>query len=315
MHATKDNSSNGSFDSTIKTHQFDLKIPVIDGKKHLPLAGTTYQLLQNNRVIRTTTSGPDGILSFLDVPVGSYFLEELCKMPGYIIHHTHSLVEIEQTGAIWIENIPIGHVFLTEYQAPTFSVQVKDTQENPVKNTIFHLTKDTVLQETLCTDTDGRFITGPLQIGTYILREATPSPGYLPNTSSYHILVNEKGELWKGGILQVGDFFINSQRQMIHIVGVKKWIDQENIENTRPQITTICLYQNETLIDTQDIKTNTLVPFTFTDLPEYDKNGNLYNYTITEKNLPNGYQTYVVGYTIASTLLSKEKGKKKASSK
>ena len=89
----------------------------------------------------------------------------------------------------------------------------------------------------------------------------------------------------------------------ISIEGTKKWLDNGNEDNTRPEQPedfTLTLKQNgEEVTDlaAQGIKfewsgtdnSDNQWTYTFSNLPKYDPQGNLYTYTVTEENVPGGY--------------------------
>lgn len=95
--------------------------------------------------------------------------------------------------------------------------------------------------------------------------------------------------------------------EKIEIVGEKRWNDGEH--KARPLSITIILYQNGIEYDRKEVKMEDNWKYTFTDLPKYDQNGNLYVYTVKEETIP-GYSSTVEGTIITNTKLTDIEGEK-----
>ena len=70
----------------------------------------------------------------------------------------------------------------------------------------------------------------------------------------------------------------------VDITATKTWVDNDNINLKRPSQVKLQLKNGDTIIQEQilDVTTENTQSYTFTDLPEYDKNGNEIEYTIDE---------------------------------
>ena len=85
----------------------------------------------------------------------------------------------------------------------------------------------------------------------------------------------------------------------IEISGVKTWVDENNLDGSRPASITINLLANGVIIDTKTVTEADDWAWTFSDLPRY-KNGEEIVYTITEEAVA-GYETVVDGFNVTNT--------------
>ncbi|TFJ93066.1 Cna B-type domain-containing protein [Lentibacillus salicampi] len=82
------------------------------------------------------------------------------------------------------------------------------------------------------------------------------------------------------------------------VEGTKTW--QDDNEDDRPDSIQVNLLQNNVVIATEDVTTEDNWAYSFTDLDKYDEEGALYDYTVTEKDVP-GYDSEVNGHDITNT--------------
>ena len=70
----------------------------------------------------------------------------------------------------------------------------------------------------------------------------------------------------------------------VDIAATKTWVDNDNINLKRPSQIKLQLKNGDTVLQEQvlDVTTENTQSYTFTDLPEYDENGNTIEYTIDE---------------------------------
>ncbi|KAF1304626.1 Cna B-type domain-containing protein [Candidatus Enterococcus willemsii] len=89
---------------------------------------------------------------------------------------------------------------------------------------------------------------------------------------------------------------LNNKLQLIDVSGQKSWVDDNNEFNTRPSSITLKLLRNgqqakdatgADIVQTVDAKANW--SYTFTGLPEFDKEGNKITYTVEEESV-SGYK-------------------------
>ncbi|MFW7431212.1 Cna B-type domain-containing protein [Vagococcus carniphilus] len=102
--------------------------------------------------------------------------------------------------------------------------------------------------------------------------------------------------------------------ELTKISGQKLWKDEDNKYQTRPDLITVELYQNDSKVPlkTQQVKPNKAGEwlFEFEDLPKYDSELNEFKYTLKEVSVKN-YTSKVEGTTITNTLTKEtEPGKK-----
>lgn len=102
--------------------------------------------------------------------------------------------------------------------------------------------------------------------------------------------------------------FTNSP--LIDILVTKTWVDFDNTYETRPDTIDLDLYKKvngaDVKVDKEPVRADSdsdpnTWEYKFTDLPKYDENGALIEYTITEADVP-GYTKEVDGYTVTNTL-------------
>ncbi|OJG45761.1 hypothetical protein RV04_GL002050 [Enterococcus hermanniensis] len=85
---------------------------------------------------------------------------------------------------------------------------------------------------------------------------------------------------------------------MTSFAGEKVWKDQGDKDKLRPEKVTIALLQNGKQIAQTETSAKEKWHYQFEKLAKYDRNGDRYDYTVKEINVPNGYQSTVVGHTI-----------------
>ena len=98
-----------------------------------------------------------------------------------------------------------------------------------------------------------------------------------------------------------GNDVINTVTGITEVSGTKTWKDNNNEYKTRPESITINLLQNGKQINSKEIGESSDWAYEFKNLPEYDKDGVKYNYTVTEEEVT-GYVTEISGYDVINTL-------------
>ena len=83
----------------------------------------------------------------------------------------------------------------------------------------------------------------------------------------------------------------------IAVQGTKTWLDDNSEE--RPESITVNLLQNGQVIDSQVVTAETDWAYTFDGLPEFDQQGIVYTYTITEDPIE-GYETTINGFDVTN---------------
>ena len=97
------------------------------------------------------------------------------------------------------------------------------------------------------------------------------------------------------------------------LTGAKNWVDSGNAYETRPETVTLTLYraiengEPETVTGFTPVWENTETDtwtWKYSGMPKYDRQGNLYTYTVAEEPVP-GYETaYGDNNAITNTLLT-----------
>jgi len=92
----------------------------------------------------------------------------------------------------------------------------------------------------------------------------------------------------------------------IDIEGSKVWNDEDNLHKTRPSSIQIELLADGVVVETRTVSgSGSQWSYSFTNLPEFDENGDRISYTVRETSV-DGYQSSVSGYQITNSLIPKE---------
>ncbi len=160
------------------------------------------------------------------------------------------------------------------------------------------------------TDTNGNAVTKTLNINSYGFEftnlDKYDSNGVLIN---YRVVeLDSNGDiLYDGSSFSVGndgDTYVVSYDESTNTItntltgttevsGTKTWNDNNNNDRVRPSSITVWLRQDETFYQSAVVTADDNWTYTFTNLPKYDDNGELYTYVITEEDVEN----YVPSYT------------------
>ena len=89
----------------------------------------------------------------------------------------------------------------------------------------------------------------------------------------------------------------NVRAEKMTVAGTKTWLD-DNSED-RPATITVELLQNGELFDTQEVSLETGWTYQFTDLEKFDKDGQPYSYSITERAVE-GYESTIDGFDVTN---------------
>src|SRR5699024_1043628 len=87
------------------------------------------------------------------------------------------------------------------------------------------------------------------------------------------------------------------------VSGTKRWKD-DTVED-RPDSIKVNLLRNDVVVDTEEVTADDHWEYTFSDLEKYDLEGQSYNYTVKEQDVP-GYDSEVNGYDITNTRSEKK---------
>lgn len=155
-----------------------------------------------------------------------------------------------------------------------------------------------------------------LPTGTYTVTET----GMQPEGTSYATTVNDVASNTRSGVLTVTTGgsanieFVNTANTKFDYSATKAWSDYKNAFGTRPESLTLTLQRvvsGGTSQQVEDALTPTVVKndqnnqwtYTWSDLPNYDADGNLYTYSVVENTVPDGYdKSGDYGNSITNTL-------------
>ena len=151
----------------------------VNGGGEPPLAGVTIELVQNGVVIATTTTGPDGTYTFIDLPAGDYTVREV-QPDGYGSSSPNEVsvnLTPGQTQTVdfadTVSSIA-GHVFVDSNNDG-----VRQAGEAPIAGVVVTLTGTDAaggaVNRTTTTNASGEWIIDDLLAGTYGVVETQPA--------------------------------------------------------------------------------------------------------------------------------------------
>lgn len=151
----------------------------VNGGGEPPLAGVTIELVQNGVVIATTTTGPDGTYSFVDLPAGDYTVREV-QPDGYGSSSPNEVsvnLTPGQTQTVdfadTVSSIA-GHVFVDSNNDG-----VRQPGEAPIAGVLVTLTGTDAaggaVTRTATTNASGEWVIDDLLAGTYVIVETQPA--------------------------------------------------------------------------------------------------------------------------------------------
>jgi len=93
---------------------------------------------------------------------------------------------------------------------------------------------------------------------------------------------------------------VTDKKATVEVTGTKTWDDNNDQDGKRPDSITVNLLANGTVVDTKTVTADDNWTYTFSDLDQYDADGNEIAYTVSEE-MVDGYTTVVDGYNITNT--------------
>ena len=167
---------------------FNLKKPVltiekIDGQTGNPVAGTKFEIKKSDgTVLGTVTTGADGKvtigmqggeLGYLDPD--TYTVTEVFVPEPYVLSKEHKDIKLEggDTKTLLFANLEMPTITVEKYDEKTgeklpgaqFGIYEQEDLARPIAEGM--------------TDADGRFTSGKIQPGTYVVKEINPPQGYM----------------------------------------------------------------------------------------------------------------------------------------
>lgn len=157
-------------------------------EQHQPLAGVIFGLYnEDETLVCTATTDENGIATFEKIPYGSYFIQELTPLPGYIRDYTRTPVTID--GRYINPTEPLA----TISNCPTEILLLKvDEQGKALSGAEFGLFDEagSLIQQAV-SDVEGILRFTHVPYGTYTIRETTAPDGYLLSKYGIRITLNE----------------------------------------------------------------------------------------------------------------------------
>ena len=156
--------------------------------QHRPLEGVEYGLFREDGTLQATAvTDSDGLATFEQIPYGSYTIEEIKQLPGYVKDSTEAPIMVD--GTFHNPDAPIA----TLTNCPTeLLVQKVDQNNVALAGAQFGLfdEKDELVM-TAVSDVEGlvRFVGAA--VGKYTIREMIAPEGYLLNRDVIHVTLDE----------------------------------------------------------------------------------------------------------------------------
>lgn len=172
----------------------------------LPLENSVFTLQDlDTNTIDTQTTNSNGSITFHNIPVGNYKVEQTSVSPGYILNSQIFDIDLNESNDNFlinlgnpIENIPIqGNVSLRKVGIKSNT----DTSLLPLEGVEFTIfkdeNKDSQLDngdseiEVLKTDINGEILSSNLAFGNYIIQETKALPGYINNNYLESFIIDD----------------------------------------------------------------------------------------------------------------------------
>lgn len=182
----------------------------INGVTGAPLAGALYSLFLGTVLIANTYSTETGAVSFENLLPGVYELSETSPPAGFQPNPTRLQVVVHPDGSVTILGEEANGYRLTNTPAMTLAFQKLDAGTNqPLAGAVFQLTSNGTVIATAASGADGTVNFGLLPPGTYVLTETSVLVGFVPNESSYQVVIGADGTITVNGIA-LGDFAVKN---------------------------------------------------------------------------------------------------------
>ena len=165
---------------------------------------------------------------------------------------------------------------------------------------------ENLLVAQVTTNENGEASVGDLLKDNYTVQEIAAPQGYILSNEKYTVSA-DSFDASNTALLKVTNVK-SGQKRSVEVT--KKWVDAGNKAQLRPNKVTVELLRNgEATGDTLDLSQDNAWKAAFTDLPKYDDNSKLFNYSIREKAVE-GYSPAVsgtqgLGFTVTNTINTK----------
>ncbi|WP_270598635.1 SpaA isopeptide-forming pilin-related protein [Enterococcus asini] len=185
----------------------DFSFTKFAGDGETPLSGVTFTLTGTGYSDKAVSAAETGLVSFTDLPVGTYTLAEIETVDGYQIPTDTWEVAVTDVEGELVVNSPFKDDKLVNELKPfDFTVFKEDELERALEGATFKLEKKddaSFLTQTLPNDQDNaprsEFLFTNLTPGTYILTETKAPEGYTGLSGPVEIVIEDDGTVTIGG--------------------------------------------------------------------------------------------------------------------
>ena len=176
--------------ATVQPQKGSLQITKTD-ELGSPLSGVEFTLYDSSRnTIASLTTDSSGVVTFANLPLGSYYYAETAALPGYVLDSTQYPVTITTAGQTVQKT-------MTNSQSKG-SLKIIKTDENgtPIASTGFCLYDSSGTKiKSGSTDSSGVLIFADLPLGDYYYQESFAIPGYALDDTMYPVSITEAGQV------------------------------------------------------------------------------------------------------------------------
>ncbi len=205
---------------TITIKKYGESLVINDNKyyfKAKELEGVTYALYSSdNELIKELTTNEHGEITYENLELGTYFLKETKTKNGYIIDEVIHKIELTENNNE--KEVLAKLTLINNLEKGKLIIKKKDANNlNPIKDTIFEIIFNEKIIFEGITNEDGILEIDNLPLGTYIIKEKTPSQGYIKSDDDYIIDIITNKEVKEIEIYNIPDTNIDLSLNFIYI--------------------------------------------------------------------------------------------------
>src|SRR5690625_3033547 len=258
------------------------KLDTTYGQDVNPLEGITFQVIdqETQEVLKTAITDAEGHADFGRLLFGTYILKEVNTPEGYV-GFGEQVIEINEP---YDPSAEKQYTFEVENYKPNYDVELFKVDENGkalegAEFTLFTTGGQEVGKQT--TDADGKIVVKDLDAGHYYVQETKAPTGYVLDDTKHDLEIVE-------GQQEAVRIDASNERKKVDVSVEKAWKG-----STEEAVTINLLADGEKVADI-DLSDKNNWKHTFTDLFEYDDQGEKIKYTVEEVKVE-GYTTEITG--------------------